>query len=318
MRRHSGLQNTLAASVSLSGIGVHNGLGAAVTLHPGEPDTGIIFLLSDPRGRDTEVRARFDNVCCTELCTRLGDLDGAVVATVEHLMAAISACGIDNVIVEVDGQEVPIMDGSAIDFIAAIDQVGTLPQGAPRKFIKVLKPVRVEQGDAYGELRPSDRPQFNIAIDFADQVIGAQQISFDLSSVDFRRDIARARTFGFMRDVESLWSAGFALGASLENTVVIGDGRIVNPEGLRFADEFVRHKALDAVGDLALAGAALLGEYRSLRGGHSLNVAVLDELFADDSNWTMVEATVRRAPQGAGRVEAETFRPVAAFGPETS
>ena len=318
MRRQTGLQNTLAASVSLSGIGVHNGLGAAVTLHPGEPDTGVIFLLSDPRGRDTEVRARFDNVCCTELCTRLGDFDGAVVATVEHLMAAVAACGIDNVVIEVDGQEVPIMDGSAADFITAIDQAGTVPQGAPRKFIKVLKPVRVEHGDAFGELLPSDRPQFHIAIDFADPVIGFQEVSIDLSTDDFRREIARARTFGFMRDVETLWSAGFALGASLENTVVIGDGRIVNPEGLRFADEFVRHKALDAVGDLALAGASLLGAYRSLRGGHRLNVAVLDALFADDSNWTMVEAAVRRAPKSAGRVEAEAFRPVAAFGPETS
>lgn len=318
MRRQTGLQNTIAASVTLSGIGVHNGLGASLTLHPGEPDSGIVFLLSDHRGRDVEIRAVHDNVCCTELCTRIGDLDGVAIATVEHLMAAVHALGLDNLIIEVDGQEIPIMDGSAADFVDAIDSVGILAQGAPRKFIKVVKPVRVEQGSAWGELTPSDRSSFSIAIDFADSTIGYQDVTFNLTPDTFRKDISRARTFGFMRDVEALWSAGFALGASLENTVVVGENRIVNPEGLRFENEFVRHKALDAVGDLALAGAPILGAYRSLRGGHRLNVSMVKALMADTSAWTMVEAPVQRAPKSNGRVEAETFAPAAAFGPEVS
>ena len=318
MRRQTGLQSTIAVSTALSGIGVHNGLGASLTLHPGEPDSGIVFLITDERGREIEIAARHENVCCTELCTRLGDASGNAVATVEHLMAAINALGIDNLVIEMDGQEVPIMDGSAADFVAAIDQAGIVAQGAPRKFIKVLKKIRVEHGAAWGELLPAETPSFNIAIDFADDMIGYQEVTFDLSAATFRRDIARARTFGFMRDVEALWSAGFALGASLENTVVVGENRIVNPEGLRFADEFVRHKALDAIGDLALAGAPILGCYRSLRGGHRLNVAMLKALFADPANWTVVEAPVQRAPKAAGRVEAETFAPAAAYGPEVS
>ena len=318
MRRQAGLQNTVAASVTLSGIGVHNGLGASLTLHPAEPDTGIVFLLTDERGREVEVPATHKNVCCTELCTRLGDANGTAVSTVEHLMAAISALAIDNLVIEVEGEEVPIMDGSAADFVNAIDQVGIVPQGAPRKFIKVLKPIRVEHGPAWGELTPADTTPFSIAIDFADETIGYQEVNFDLGADVFRDDISRARTFGFMRDVEALWSAGFALGASLENTVVVGDDRIVNPEGLRYEDEFVRHKALDAIGDLALAGAPILGCYRSLRGGHRLNVAMLKALFADPANWTVVEAPVQRAPKTAGRVEAETFAPAAAYGPEVS
>ncbi|MFN0264286.1 UDP-3-O-acyl-N-acetylglucosamine deacetylase [Tepidamorphus sp. 3E244] len=318
MRREAGLQKTIAASANLSGIGVHSGLGTCLTLHPAEPDTGIVFLLTDERGNEVEVPATHDNVCCTELCTRLGDKDGVAVATVEHLMAAISALGIDNLVIEVDGQEVPIMDGSAADFVAAIDQAGLVPQGAPRKFIKVLKPVRVEHGSAFGELTPAEAPTFSIAIDFADETIGYQEVTFEVSPDHFRNEISRARTFGFMRDVEALWSAGFALGASLDNTVVVGEDRIVNPEGLRYTDEFVRHKALDAVGDLALAGAPILGCYRSLRGGHRLNVAMVKALLADPDAWTIVEAPVHRAPKTAGRVEAETFAPAAAYGPEVS
>lgn len=318
MRRQSGLQKTIAASVTLTGIGVHSGLGASITLHPAEPGTGIVFLVTNDRGREIEIPATHERVRSTELCTQLGDADGITITTVEHLMAAIRSQAIDNLHIEMDGQEVPIMDGSASDFVAAIEQVGVVPQGAPRKVIKVLKPVRVEQGSAFGELTPADTSTFSIAIDFADPTIGYQEVTFELTADGFRDEIARARTFGFMRDVEALWSAGFALGASLENTVVVGENRVVNPEGLRYEDEFVRHKALDAVGDLALAGAPIMGCYRSLRGGHRLNVAMLKALFSDPANYAIVEAPAVRTPKAAGRVEAEVFAPVAAYGPDVS
>jgi UDP-3-O-[3-hydroxymyristoyl] N-acetylglucosamine deacetylase len=220
----------------------------------------------------------------------LGDGNGAAVATVEHLLAALHGLGIDNALIEIDNPEVPIMDGSASCFVEAIDEAGLAELDSPRRFLKVLKPVRVEDGTAYGELTPHNGFHLDVEIEFDTPVIGTQRIEIDLNPGSFRRELARARTFGFMKDVERLWASGLALGASLENTVAIGDDRVINREGLRFSDEFVRHKALDAVGDLALAGAPILGAFRSHRGGHRLNTLVLKALFADAEAWTMIEA----------------------------
>jgi len=220
----------------------------------------------------------------------LGDGNGASVATVEHVLAALRGLGVDNAIIEIDSAEVPIMDGSAAPFVEAIDEVGLAELDTPRRFLKVLKPIRVEDGGAVGELTPYNGFHLDIVIDFETKLIGTQKIAMDVNPGSFRRELARARTFGFMNDVERLWAAGLALGASLENTVAIGDDRIINREGLRYADEFVRHKALDAVGDLALAGAPMLGAFRSSRGGHRLNALVLKTLFADSDAWTMIEA----------------------------
>jgi UDP-3-O-[3-hydroxymyristoyl] N-acetylglucosamine deacetylase len=197
------------------------------------------------------------------------------------------------------------MDGSAAAFVAAIDQAGIVALAEPRRYTKVLKPIRVSKGDAYAELSPHDHGfRVDVTIDFAHPLIGQQSLVLDVEPTTFRREVARARTFGFMKDVSKLWSAGYALGASLENTLVVADDRLLNPEGLRYADEFVRHKALDAIGDLALAGAPILGAYKSVKGGHKLNHAILCALIADPSAWTVVEAKAEiRTPRRRGRAD---------------
>ncbi len=210
------------------------------------------------------------------------------IGTVEHLLAALRGLSIDNCYIEVDAREVPIMDGSSAAFVAAIDGVGIRELHQPRKFIKVLKPVRVDEGDCWGELRPHSSFHVDVEIDFPTPLIGRQRYALEMNSGAFRNEVSRARTFGFMRDVENLWKAGLALGASLDNTVALAEDRVMNPEGLRYPQEFVRHKMLDAVGDLALAGAPILGSYRSVKGGHRLNAYVLQKLFADAEAWTTV------------------------------
>jgi UDP-3-O-[3-hydroxymyristoyl] N-acetylglucosamine deacetylase len=247
----------------------------------------------------------------------IGDAEGPLCSTAEHVLAALTGLGVDNAIIEIDGPEAPIMDGSAAPFVAAIDQAGVVTLAAPRRFTKVLKPVRVAQGDAYGELRPySHGFRLDVEIEFNHPMIGRQSVGIEFDPATFRDELARARTFGFMRDVAKLWNAGYALGASFENTLVITDHRVLNPEGLRFADEFVRHKALDAIGDLSLAGAPLLCAYRSVRGGHSLNHAVVSALMADRSAWTVVEATETPRRVVRGHVAAGMVAP--AYAPETS
>lgn len=289
-------QTTLRAPVALAGIGVHSGDPVRMVLHPAEADHGIVFLRTGLEGgRERLIDARHLTVTATELCTVVGERESGAVATIEHLMSALCGLGIDNVLVEIDGPEVPILDGSAAPIVEAIDGVGITTCGSPRRFLKVLKPIRASQGRAFAELRPFDRGfRLDVEIDFDNPVIGRQRRLLELTPTVYRRDIARARTFGFMRDVERLWGAGFALGASLENTVAIGETAVVNPEGLRYADEFVRHKILDAVGDLALAGLPILGEYRSYCGGHRLNFAALETLFSCRSNYAIVEAAPRR------------------------
>jgi UDP-3-O-[3-hydroxymyristoyl] N-acetylglucosamine deacetylase len=283
-------QTTLAGEVSLTGTGVHSGAPVSIDLCPADGDTGLRFLISNSDADGSEIAADQQWVTGVTLCTMLGDGNGASVATVEHVLGALRGLGVDNALIEIDSAEVPIMDGSAAPFVEAIDEVGLTELDAPRRYLKVLKPIRVEDGGAVGELTPYNGFHLDIEIDFETKLIGTQKIALDINPGAFRRELSRARTFGFMKDVERLWAAGLALGASLENTVAIGDDRIINREGLRYADEFVRHKALDAVGDLALAGAPILGAFRSRRGGHRLNALVLKTLFADPDAWTMVEA----------------------------
>jgi UDP-3-O-[3-hydroxymyristoyl] N-acetylglucosamine deacetylase len=283
-------QTTLASEISLTGTGVHSGAPVSITLCPADGDAGIRFLLSNGDADGTEIAADPRSVTGVTLCTVLGDGNGASIATVEHLLAALSGLGVDNALIEIDSCEVPIMDGSASRFVEAIDEVGLTELDAPRRFLKVLKRIAVEDAGAFGELTPNNGFHIDVEIDFDSPLIGLQRIEIDVNPGSFRRELSRARTFGFMKDVERLWAAGLALGASLENTVAIGDDRVINREGLRFTDEFVRHKALDAVGDLALAGAPILGSFRSYRGGHRLNALVLKALFADPDAWTMIEA----------------------------
>jgi UDP-3-O-[3-hydroxymyristoyl] N-acetylglucosamine deacetylase len=289
----AGRQTTLGARATVSGIGVHSGLPVSITFHPADASTGVVFVRLDAQGRpEREVRAHAHSVASTELATVLGDpASGPCVSTIEHIMAALCGLGVDNAIIEIDGAEAPIMDGSAAAFVAAIDQAGIVALAAPRRYTKVLKPIRVQKGDAYGELVPYDRGfRVDITIDFEHPLIGQQAIALDVEATAFRREVARARTFGFMKDVSRLWAAGFGRGASTDNTLVLDEDRLLNPEGLRFANEFVRHKALDAIGDLALAGAPLLCAYKSFKGGHRLNHAVLSALLNDPTAWTVIEA----------------------------
>ncbi|MCX5497131.1 UDP-3-O-acyl-N-acetylglucosamine deacetylase [Kaistia dalseonensis] len=316
-RQQSTLQTTLRDRVVVSGIGVHSGSAVSMILNPAEADTGIVFQRTDTSGSvSVAISATIQHLHATDSCTTIASM-GLSVATIEHLLATFNGLGIDNVVVEIDGAEVPMMDGSAEAFVALVDQTGIMTLPAKRRAIKVLKPIRVEQGSAFAELLPHDGRRFEIEIDFESPLIGRQAFVVDLTPSAFRRDLARARTFGFMRDVEFYWSRGLALGSSLDNTVVLGEDRVLNPEGLRFADEFVRHKALDAVGDLALAGAPVIGCYRSYRGGHRLNAKIVETLLADPEAWTFVDnaASVRRGPI---RAEMPVRLEAAAFGPDKS
>ncbi len=283
-------QTTIANDIELTGTGVHTGAPAAIALYPAEADSGIRFIVPSGARDGVVLSADYRAVSNTTLCTVLSNGNGSAVATVEHLLAALRGLNVDNVLIEIDSGEVPILDGSAKPFVDAIDEAGIHELDRSRRFIRVLKPVAVSDGDSWAEIHPHDGFHLDVEIDFDTPVIGRQRMRIEVTPSSFRRELARARTFGFMSDVEKLWAAGLALGASLENTVAIGEDRIVNQEGTRFPDEFVRHKALDAVGDLALSGAPLLCAYRSSRGGHKLNHRALEALFADRAAWEAVEA----------------------------
>lgn len=310
----SEMQTTLAGEVSLSGVGVHGGVEARLTFRPATADSGVVFSRTFADQAPRRLPVSRQSVQATDLATVLGDRSGAVVSTVEHVLAAFSGLGVDNVEVEIDGPEVPILDGSAAPVVQAVDRVGIATLSARRKYLKVLKPVRVENGASFGELLPYDAGfRLEVEIEFDHAAIGRQRFAGNLSPAVFRKDLAAARTFGFLKDVERLRAAGYARGASLDNTVCVDGDGILNPEGLRFSDEFVRHKAMDAVGDLALAGLPLLGRYRSFRGGHKLNFQMVDALLADRSAYMVVEAPARARREGA---ELVAGAPVLAFAPD--
>ena len=313
-------QTTLREQVAVSGIGVHSGSPATLTLTPADDDSGIVFQrVSSDGSIEREIRADVRAVTATEFATVLGDAHGPLCSTAEHLLAALRGLGVDNVTVEIDGPEVPIMDGSAAPFVEAIDQAGLTTRALPRRYIEVIKPVRVSGKDgAFGELRPySHGFRVEAEIEFDHPLIRRQALALDIEAESFRREIAGARTFGFMKDVAKLWGAGYALGATFANTLVVTDDRVLNPEGLRYADEFVRHKILDAIGDLALAGQPLLAAYRTVRGGHKLNHAVLSALMADRSAWRVIEAA-EPARRARGHAQVGAGMLAAAYGPEMS
>jgi UDP-3-O-[3-hydroxymyristoyl] N-acetylglucosamine deacetylase len=313
-------QTTLAENISIDGIGVHSGAPVRITLHPAPSNTGIVFRRTGlPGGVARLIPARREAVGATELCTVIAEPTGASVSTIEHLMAALAGLGVDNALVEIDGPEVPIMDGSSAPFVDAIDQAGIERLSTPRRVVKVLKPVRIAHGQAWAELTPHDHGfALDVEIDFPTPLIGRQRRVVELTPLSFRSEVSRARTFGFMKDVEFLWKRNLALGASLENTVALGEDRIINPEGLRYSDEFVRHKILDAVGDLALAGAPLLATYRAYCPGHKVNAMMLKQLFADRTAFSIVEVgqTDRASAHRRASGGREAF--VAAYAPDRS
>ena len=304
-------QTTIKTDTVLEGIGVHSGSPVTLLLSPADINTGIRFVITKDGEVCSEINAISDAVKNVTLCTIIGDETGAIAATVEHLVSAIRGLGIDNISIQMESGEVPIMDGSSAPFVEALLESGLKEQSASRRYIKVLKTVRVEDEDgAYAEISPHDGFHIDVTIDFDSQLIGEQRIAMEVTPENYAADLARARTFGFMKDVERLWAAGRALGASLENTVALGEDEILNPEGLRYTDEFVRHKAMDAVGDLALAGAPLLASYKSVCGGHALNYKAVEALLSDKDAWTYVEAPRSRqyahAEMGTG-LQAASF-----------
>ncbi|MEI6159583.1 MAG: UDP-3-O-acyl-N-acetylglucosamine deacetylase [Roseococcus sp.] len=281
------VRRRLASSIGCRGIGLHSGRTISLTLHPGPVGSGIVFHRSD---LGLDIPARHDLVVETRLCTQIGlsDNRAARVGTIEHVMAALAAAGIDDARVELDGPEVPILDGSAAPFLFLIDCAGTVEQYAARRAIEVLRTVRVEDSHgAWAELSPNAEPAFDasLSIDFGETAIGRQSLALRISVESFRRELADARTFTLAEDVARLRAAGLAQGGSLANAVVVDGPMILNPGGLRRPDEFVRHKLLDVVGDLALAGAPITGRLTGHRSGHALNNQVLLALFADRRNW---------------------------------
>lgn len=281
-------QTTIGSSVTLSGVGVHSGNLAHMRIAPAAADSGIVFHRTDS---SQSVRACRGAVRGSDLATVLRDKDGPAVSTVEHLLACFAGLGIDNAQVEIDGPEVPILDGSSEEFVLAMDEAGIVETGSARRYLRVLKPVRIETETGFGELSPYDFGfRLEVEIDFAHAAIGRQRYAATLSPEVFRKELAAARTFGFVHDVDRLRAAGYARGASLDNTVCLDDSGILNEDGLRYGDEFVRHKALDAIGDLAICGLPLMARYRSSRGGHKLNFAVVDALLSDRTAYEVVEA----------------------------
>jgi UDP-3-O-[3-hydroxymyristoyl] N-acetylglucosamine deacetylase len=288
-------QRTLKSAIDCVGIGVHSGRRVNLTIRPAAADHGIVFRRTD---LDRDIEARFDNVTDTRLCTVLADpaMPSARVGTIEHLMAALSALSIDNALIDVDGPEVPILDGSAAPFLFLLDCAGSVELDAPRRVIEVCRTVRVTAGEAWAELRPLGPAaravdpvlEMDLSIDFPASAIGRQSATLRLTPDNFRHEIASARTFAHAKDVEHLQAAGLARGGSLDNAIVVDGAEILNPGGLRMHNEFASHKLVDAVGDLALAGGKLHGRYVAHRTGHELNNRLLRALFADTAAWRQV------------------------------
>jgi UDP-3-O-[3-hydroxymyristoyl] N-acetylglucosamine deacetylase len=279
------LQRTLKTVIGCRGVGLQSGQRVSMNLVPAPPEAGIIFRRTDT---GAEIRASWENAIDSARCTILSDGAGTIVGTVEHLMAALAGLGIDNLIVELDGPEVPIMDGSAAPFVFLLECAGIVEQAEPRQAIKVLKPISVVADGAMAALFPDDGFSLSFEIDYDNPMVRRQKLSLTFNSASFKSELCRARTFGFLNDVDRLRAAGLARGGSLDNVIVIDGNHVLNSEGLRYDDEFVRHKLLDAIGDLYLAGTPIVGRFRGLRSGHAHNRRLLAALFADDEAWSYV------------------------------
>lgn len=284
-------QKTLKTEIGCTGVALHSGRKTALTLKPAEEDFGIRICRTDLFNGAREIVVNWQNVVDTRLATTVGNDHGATVSTIEHLMAALAGCEIDNVLIEVDGPEIPIMDGSSAPFVFLIECAGTVEQNAARTAIKILKTVTVGDDTHSLTISPSDEFRLDFEIDFDTAAIDCQERVFARVGENFKSDISRARTFGFEQEVDALRDAGLALGGSLDNAVVISGDKVLNEDGLRYDDEFVRHKILDCVGDLYLAGGPVIGAVQATRSGHALNNELLRAVFADDTAWTRVDVS---------------------------
>lgn len=280
-------QTTIAKKVHNVGIGLHKGEPIRLTLEPLEAGSGIVFYRSD---LGMSFKAEPKNVINTQMATVVGNEKGYI-STIEHLMSAINAYGIDNIRIIVDANEIPVMDGSSASFCMLLDEAGVRELDANKKALIIKRAVEVREGDKLVRLSPSKSPKFDYTIKFSHPLIGTQHYVFEFSKKSYVKEISRARTFGFLKDVQALRSIGLALGGSLENAVVIDENKILNPEGLRFENEFVRHKILDAIGDLALVGAPILGDYTAFAGSHDLNHKLTLAVLADAKNFELVDLT---------------------------
>lgn len=295
-------QKTLKSAISCTGVGLHSGAKVTMSLRPAAPDTGIVFRRTDITGGGAIIPALWSNVSDTRLNTSISNSKGVGVHTIEHLMAALAGMGVDNVFVDINGPEVPVMDGSSAPFLFLIECAGLTEQHAPRRAIRILKRVQVVEGDRRATLTPGSSFSLRVEIDFPVEAIGRQECYLPLTASSFKEEVSRARTFGFEREVAAMHAAGLGKGGTLDNAVVIAnDGeKVLNEGGLRYEDEFVRHKTLDAVGDLALAGAPIIGHFHGVRSGHAINNRLLRALFADRGAWTMV-------PLGDAEVQASAI-----------
>ena len=281
-------EHTIVAPAIIAGVGVHTGRRVRLAVRPAPSGTGIVFVRTDITDRDNRIPVSGEAVVDARLNTMIENAAGVRLSTIEHLMAAFAALGVSNAVVEVDGPELPILDGSALEFVQLLDRAGFRPQPTPQRYIEILETVHVTEGDTHAALLPCDRYEMRFEIDFPSAVIGNQVIDFVVDEPTFRKDIMAARTFGFAHEVEALRQAGLARGGSLENAVVIDGGDILNPGGLRMEREFVRHKALDAIGDLYVLGAPLLGRYEGYKAGHALNNRLVRALLAAPHAWREV------------------------------
>ena len=282
-------QRTVKEMVKTTGVGLHSGNKVTLTIKPAPVNTGIVLVRTDLTP-NVAIAAKADQVRETTMCTALVNDDGVRISTIEHLFAALAGLGIDNAVIEVDAPEIPIMDGSASPWVFLLQSVGIQEQAAAKKYLRIKRPVRVEDGDKWAELRPFKGFRVDFAIDFNHPEIARSQqhMVMDFSSSAFVRDISRARTFGFMRDIEYLRANNLALGGSMENAVVLDEYRVLNPDGLRYEDEFVKHKILDAFGDLYVAGHAIVGEFCAYKTGHALNNQLVRALLAEQDAWELV------------------------------
>ena len=284
---NSNYQQTISKAVSINGIGLHSGIDVSMKLLPAESNYGIKFIRKDI-AKHNVVDAIWSNVSSTKLSTTISNQNGVSVSTIEHLMSALSGLHIDNIKIEIDGPEVPIMDGSSIKFVNLINSCSIKNLNKKRKIIKVKKNIKIEKDDSSVELKPNNQFSIDFEIDFPSKLVSQQSCQLQLINGNYKTDIASARTFGFEKDVDMLRSNGLALGGSLDNAVVVGESKILNSEGLRYKDEFVRHKILDSIGDLYLAGAPIQGYFFGNKSGHHLNNLLLRSLFDDKNNYEYI------------------------------
>ncbi len=296
--RNDHRQKTTVAPAIIAGVGVHTGDRVRLAVRPAPAGTGIVFVRTDIKDRDNRIPVSGEAVVDARLNTMIENAAGVRLSTIEHLMAAFAALGVSNAVVEVDGPELPILDGSALQFVQLLDRAGFRRQEAPVRYIEILEPIRVQEGDKTAALLPCDRYEMRFEIDFDTPVIGNQVVDFVVDEETFRNEIMAARTFGFAHEVEALRRAGLARGGSLENAVVIDGDQILNPGGLRMEREFVKHKALDAIGDLYVLGAPLLGRYEGVKAGHAINNLLVRELLANPQAWREVTRVPEMAMAG--------------------